>query len=299
MTERKLIVRKTAERNNIDGDFIAQFNPSVIKEMKLTPGEYIIIKNRIDEREFKIAALLQSNDKANKNEIHIDQKIRNAIGVTPKDEHDKDKLKNIEVEIEKPKSSLFRKRKSWFSRYMGIQTNILRVKFASFSDMEINICRLNKLVMQSIGVEEGDIIVVASTSNKIEIRAFELTNSMIEKRMFFENNKKSLYYRGHEIREKLRKHRATVYDLPWILLDFDARNKLGVKTSDPVRVYRSVRYAIYNKLHLVSIPLVLTIIGFIISFDKITTTPQKIIIYLLGLFIILLLHLLTIRKKVK
>ena len=84
MTERKLIVRKTAERNNIDGDFIAQFNPSVIKEMKLTPGEYIIIKNRIDEREFKIAALLQSNDKANKNEIHIDQKIRLAIAVTAK-----------------------------------------------------------------------------------------------------------------------------------------------------------------------------------------------------------------------
>ena len=298
MTEKNLTVRKTAERNNIDGDFIAQLNPSVIKEMKLTLGKYIIIKNKIDERDFKIAALLQSNNKANKNEIHIDQKIRLAIGVTAKDEHENYKLKNVEVEIEKSKSSLFKRKKNCFSRYMGVQSNILRVKFSTFSDMEINICRIHKQVMQGIGVEVGDIIVVTSTSNKIEIRAFELTNSMIEKRILAEDNEKSLYYRGHEIREKLRIHRATEYDLPWILLDFDARNKLGVKTGDPVRVYRSIRYAIYNKLHFISIPLVLTIIGFIISFDRYTNIIQKIIIYLLGLFIVLLLHLLTIRKKV-
>lgn len=299
---KKFIVKKTNERFNSDGFFVAQLNPDKMRN-KYIPGQVIIIKNKRMGEEFKVKALLQSNDEVGENEIRLDQKIRMAIGVQP----------NMEVEIEQLGLYDYIMQLSFMERLLGVQINILRVKFATFTDMEINICRISKRVMQTIGIEEGERIFVESVNGKIEIRALELTGQMEEVRRKTEEDGKSQFYPKNPLRKKLLVYgNKTSNDLPWIFLDNDARNKLKVKPYDPVIVYRSTKFAVLNKLHLVSIPLILSIIGFIFSYEKVLekgiengdiTQGQifyiKAGLFFLGLIIVFLLHLLTIRKKIK
>ena len=60
--------------------------------------------------------------------------------------------------------------------------------------MEINICRISMPVMNTIGVKEGDTIIIESTTNRIKIRALELTSLMEQKRRETESNPDSIYF---------------------------------------------------------------------------------------------------------
>ena len=101
-------------------------------------------------------------------------------------------------------------------------------------------------------------------------------------------------------------HNILDYDLPWILLDRDARSKLGINSYDPVMVYRSNSYAIKMKLHTTTLPMIAVIVGFVIGLDyffpdeaTIIEVVVKVLIFGGGLLLTIWMNLLSIRKRLK
>jgi len=162
--------------------------------------------------------------------------------------------------------------------------------------MEINICRIRKEVMKSIGIDEGDIIIVESLTSSIKIRALELTEVIYNEKEKQHKDNPEKYIDCIKILN-LEKLEQTKLDLPWILLDFDAREKLKVEECDPVRIYRSISHCISKRMHLISVPLVLTIMAAIIGFD--ISTPLKFIMLVLGISFVILFNFIAIKKRIK
>ena len=282
-------VTRTVSRENANGDFIAVLHPSQLPLRLFSKS--VVIYHTIGNDVFKIPVLLTTDNKIPADEIKLDMKIRIAIGSNVGD--------MVGVNFYNW-FTILQKIRVW-TRLFGKQVNLLRTKYASYTDMEINLCRISKHVMKTIGVQEGENVFVESANGKISIKAFDLPDSMVTSRIKKENNPDSIYSKLTEDKRRrdliLGKNDT---DLPWILLDSDSRSKLGIKTNDPVRVYRDLRYSIKNKLHLVSIPLVLTIIGFILSLEFFKSNePLKIILYSAGLLVVICLNLWTVRLKIK
>lgn len=291
----KFTVQPTDDRLNVQGLFVAQLNPTDING-KFRAGKDILVINSTEGFTFRIKARLQAYAEVEAGTIRLDQKIRMAIGVDAEGE----------VTITPP-TGILEIRRPLSEQFFGKQVNLLRVRKATFTDMEINVCRLPSGVMKSIGVEEGDKIIVEAANKRIEIRALELTTDMIASRIKKENDEDSKYY---SVKDKRRvvliRHNILDYDLPWILLDRDARIKLGIKAYDPVMVYRSNSYAIKTKLHTITLPMVAGIVGFVIGLDYLlpnveTTTLLviKAMLFVGGLLLTIWLNLLSIRKKLK
>ena len=288
-------VKRTKLRKDNDGDFVAKINPKCIP-FYLRSNYLIVSKHFNNGHEkiiFKIPVLIQTDDSLSKEEIMLDMKVRIAIGANEGD--------NVQIDSYNFIKSL-KKYKLW-TYFFGRQVNLLRTKYSSFTDMEIPLCRISKHVMKTIGIEEGDKIFVESSTKRISIKAFELPDSLVAKRKGKEKNESSIYGEKNQPKDKRRRDllsNGRESDLPWILLDFDARNELEIDTNDPVRVYRNVQHAVFKKIHLISIPLILTIIGFVLSLDLFKDNdPLKIFVYTFGLFFVVFLNLLSIRLIVK
>ena len=291
-----LTVKQTKDRLDVQGFFVAQMNSADING-RLRPGKDVIVTNNTEELTFSIKARLQLYDKVEVGTIRLDQKIRMAIGVDA----------GGEVNV-LPASGLFEIRRPLSEQFFGKQVNLLRVRKATFTDMEINVCRLQSSVMKSIGVEEGDKIIVESVNKRIEIRVLELTNEMITSRRLKENDADSKYYSvKDERRVAVMRNNILNYDLPWILLDLDARRKLDIHSYDPVMVYRSNNYAIKTKLHTTTLPMIALTVGFVIgleqlkgSFSKIDLLMiTKVLVFVTGIIVTIWMNLLSIRKKLK
>jgi ribosomal protein S13 len=257
MTKPSFKVKPTTDRGNVKGDFVVQLPPQIITTTKgLKPGHYVLIQKTHDNRKFKTMALLQKNEDVPVGEIRIDQKIRNAVGARVGDE--------VEISVNK---NINKKRwLRWVRRCLDNQVNIARVKHATLTDMEINVCRITQETMMGIGVEEGDIITIESTAGEMRIRILELSAEQIETRREIE---KTLTHKKWNCRKVLglQEGRKKVNDLPWIFLDLDARKELEVEPCDPVRIHRSIRHSISKKLHLLATPLILAFVGATVSFD--------------------------------
>lgn len=291
----KFTVKQTNDRLDMQGLFVAQLNPTDING-RFRAGKDILVINSTEGFTFRIKARLQAYAEVEVGTIRLDQKIRMAIGVDA----------GGEVTITRP-AGILEIRRPLSEQFFGKQINLLRVRKATFTDMEINVCRLQSGVMKSIGVEEGDKIIVEAANKRIEIRALELTTGMIASRIKKENDEDSKYYSVKDKRRvALMQHNILDYDLPWILLDRDARSKLGINSYDPVMVYRSNSYAIKMKLHTTTLPMIAVIVGFVIGLDyffpgKDTTIEVvvKVLIFVGGLLLTIWMNLLSIRKKLK
>ncbi len=293
----KFSIQGTKDRLNTDGFFIAQLNPSDIKG-NLHAGNNIIVTNNVNGFTFQVKARLQAYSEVEVGTIRLDQKIRMAIGVD-------NKIGEVTLEAS---GGILQKPRPRYEQFFGKQLNLLRVRKATFTDMEINVCRLPDVVMKSIGVEEGDRIIVESTKERIQIRALELTGEIQASRMEKEKDEDSSYYSDKDPRKlALLKGNKLDYDLRWILLDLDARSKLGIKAYDPVMVYRSNNYAIKTKMHSITLPMVAGVVGFVLSLDyllkDLVSAPLlaaiKAVLYAGGLLFTIWLNLLTIRNKFK
>lgn len=279
-------MKPTKIRNDVQGEFVAQLHPKAIDQLKgVKSGHLIIISHFVNGRIFQIPALLQENLAVEVDKINIDAKIRNAIGA-PIGE-------NISVSIKKEGLKQF---KRIIVKLFGIQVNLARVKKATYSDMEINICRIRKEVMKSIGIDEGDIVIVESLTSSIKIRALELTEVIYNEKEKQHKDNPDQYIDCIKILG-LERIEQTELDLPWILLDLDARIKLKVEECDPVRIYRSISHCISKRMHLISLPLVLTIMAAIVGFH--ISIPLKFIMLVLGISFVLLSNFIAIRKRIK
>lgn len=277
----KLKVEKTVERGNVEGDFIAQMHPSDCGNHSNSSKKMCVeIKNKTGESEFLITAFLNQSLEVKTGCIGLDQKLRTAIGVIPKDD--------VQVKIiEPPKNFITRK---ILNKIWGVQCNLARVMFAGNTDMEINVSRVQKDVMGTIGVNEGDVVVVESESSVLEIRLLELTE-VIKKEV---ENKIKVRPEDIERYNNLRLFRLEAeLDIPVIALDYDARKLLHIEPGDAVRVYRSIKHSIMQKIHLVSTPLLITLIGSIVLIDSL---PLRIF---LGVLFSLVFLLNFIELKIK
>lgn len=283
MQEIELRVNRANTRPSTLGEFFAQVHPSMLKEVK--SGQFVVLHKDIDGRIFSIPAILYKSDEVEPTEIRIYQKLRHAIGANVGD------IISISLRPELNKGFFRRLIRSYF----GVQVNLARVKCATFNDMEISVCRINAETMKNIGIDEGDVVVLESSTSSIRIRALELTENNIKEILEGERDYPNNYPDCFTV---LKRERFDVkrIDLPWLLIDYDTRQKLGIAECDPVRVSRSIRHTLTKQMHLISLPLILAVIGAIFSFSW--DNSLKMTILFISLIVVIFLNLLEIKERV-
>ena len=191
-------VEGTKERIFPKGHFLAQLAKGDMKRLKLKPytdviithetGEEEIVNGKKEKIDIRVLAKLHTyypldkemdgnKKKAKNSSVYLDQTIRAAIGVNKTE--DKDFQNKVSIEkVPKTINSIL----SQFTFGLGKQRSIVRVSKATFTDMEINICRIKEATMESIGVANGDRIFIESATDKIKIRAIRLSDSVAKVR---------------------------------------------------------------------------------------------------------------------
>ena len=285
MTE--LIARPTEDRKGVQGEYVIQLNPKILNKLdRAKVGSYFLVGRVQKERTLWTLALLQAvNEAISEDEIRIDQTLRTAIGAKEDDK--------VVIEVIKPL-----KRGVLGRLLMGMlktQIELMRVKKAIYLDMEKNICRISKDVMKAIGVDEGDFIEVQSPKSSINLRALELSEEIRKLKKEQIKTNPETYPNCIEMLS-LKRLRKTEHDLPWVFLDLDARNELGVESCDVVRIYRDVRHTLYKQIYRLSVPLILIIIGAVIALD--IPFAFKIVLLSAGFIIVFFFMIIEIRKMI-
>ena len=295
-SSKKFKVNKTEKRADASGYFLAQIKHNN-DQNSFKNGSLVLVTHEIEGEKYSVKAKLKyiKDDELDTDTVRLDQKIRMAIGAT--------KINESKVLIQKVDNNFERK---YSDRFFGKQTNILRVKRASFNDMEIPICCIEKRVMKTIGVVEGDKIFVEGPQKRIEIQVLELSPKMIESRLELMKRKGDDYYVKTKHGEVFFKNRNTSQDLPWIFMDYDTRMELDIQPYDPVLVYRSNSFAIKKKLHQTTLPLIAMIVGFILGLDIVFPDDQaftidilKIAIFSIGIIATIWLNLVSLKTNLK
>lgn len=254
----ELIVYPTIHRENLAGEYLAQLHPKTASLLgNIKKGGYLSIGRRHNDRVIRVHAQFNEFDESlPENGIRIDQTLRAAIGA-------KEQEKVIIEKLPLPQHGII-KRIAIF--LLGKQVEVMRVKKAVYGDMEKKLCRIKKDSMTTIGVEEGDWIEIESVDNSISLRTLELSNEIKRIKEKQTDGNPDVYLNCIDVL-RLKRLNKTELDIPWILLDFDARRTLGIETCDAVRVYRDPLHAFYKQVHQLSVPLVLLIIGAILSME--------------------------------
>lgn len=283
----ELIARPTEDRKGVQGEYVIQLNPKVLNKLdRAKVGSYFLVGRVQKERTLWTLALLQAvNEAISEDEIRIDQTLRTAIGAKEDDK--------VVIEVIKPL-----KRGVLGRLLMGMlktQIELMRVKKAIYLDMEKNICRISKDVMKAIGVDEGDFIEVQSPKSSINLRALELSEEIGKLKKEQIKSNPETYPNCIEMLS-LKRLRKTEHDLPWVFLDLDARNELGVESCDVVRIYRDVRHTLYKQIYRLSVPLILIIIGAVIALD--IPFAFKIVLLSAGFIIVFFFMIIEIRKMI-
>lgn len=308
-SSRKFNVNGTNKRNSPKGHFLVQLSEEDIKACKLKSNRNVIITHDTGEIEVVdgeeksieinvLARLHKCSEIKEEGTIRLDQTIRAAIGVNKKT----DETERHEVSIDKVPKNRNRPISEWLFSF-GRQRSIARVLMATFTDMEVNICRIRETTMECIGIENGDKIVIESTTKRIKIRALNLSEQMVRVREEGQKIDTSFYSLKTNPRLSAIKNINKDDDLPWILIDFDARNELEVKIGDPVVIYRSNGYAISKNIQSLTVPLVVMLVGIVEGLDFLVGADKMIfmkgMLYLFGSILIIWFNLLPIRNKFK
>ena len=316
-----LRVNKTLKRLNPKGHFLAQLHPKDKRKLRIRSffQPFIIVQNKVNNalevENFEVLARVKelSDKEQNIGDIRLDQTIRDAIGVD---------LGGRVTIAKKPfdwksfwdEHSIFRFKK---------QSTILRVLHAVPNDMEIEICRIDNFALKSIGVEEGDKVIIETPNRRLSIRALILEEELKKSRQ-----KEIVKFEGEDGEKKfasklspqLDLHKfnylpkfkpanhelSSNHDLSWIFIDYDARVKLGIKLGDPVMVYRDNRFAISKRIESITIPLLLAFFGVGLNFKRINNYLQlsaeltlilEISFYVLIPLVIIWINLAPLRKS--
>jgi hypothetical protein len=264
---KNFIVRGTTIRKKTRGFFLAILHPDMIRGLKGVRGNRLVLVNhQLHDRIFSIPALLQADSSVPAGEICLDQKLREALSA------DKGEKVFLIPFIHKKGPACTR----IINRIFGIQTNILCVRVTNKTDMELPLCRITRQTMETIGVESGDTIIVQAKERSLRIKAYELTEDIIQT-------------------WRAKHPEAAQTPLSWIMMDLDARRELGAEKDDPVMIYRDLNYMAGKKVHLLSEPLVLTIIGATLGFDLSFNWQMGILS--LGLFLVIIFNFIGLRKR--
>lgn len=278
---KELQVESTGDNVQRKGDFVVELNP---KHFRHNEPKFVLLQNPANK--FSIQAKVEYNNNIDESIIRMDHKLRCAIGVDLKD----DVIVQPFHEIRKP--SIIRK---ILMSIFRVQYNLVRVKYSLFNDMEINICRLSNESLKSINISSGDIVIVETPFGRKKIRALELSDYN-RKDMKQREMKNPEIFKDCSYLSNPGKEDKNNVDLLPILLDRDVRNSLGIEPCSPVRISRSLKSEITKRLHLISVPIVMTLIGALISFEL--SDFAKTIILTSGIAIVIFINFVSIKIKV-
>jgi hypothetical protein len=269
-------------------EFIAQLSRRSREILQVKPPETLVLSSVHNGREFKILARLNKADEEFENHvIHIDQKLRMAIGAAIGDW----------IRVRKVKKEEKSRFSTFWEKQIGTQPELMRVYRASFEDMEIPIARIPASIFEVIGTDPGRFILIQSTKKAVRVRAGVLSSEVWDKRMELITSEKANNPNPRKILslDRLR-DASTGNDLPPIFIDLEMRNKLGVDLNDCVRVVRDVRDSFLSKIHLAALPIMFAAIGFAMSLkiDNLT----KILIIMIGMLLSMLALYEEVRSKI-
>lgn len=262
------------------------------KYFLLKRKEYCLLKRKDKFIEIQAKVNYLKEEEIEENQINLDQKLRCALAtekgdsilVYPLRRKNKKFLINWRNAVERGIKSL-----------LGIQYNLVRVRRSSYNDMEVNICRIKKETLDIVGIESGDVVVIESPYARVRRRALELTKDTFKE---MEDRRKSNDNNDFNCKKLLKIERLEGgVDMQPILLDFDTRNKLKIGQCAPVRIRRSLIFEITKRLHLISTPLILTVIVILLNFGL----PDwvKSLIVVMGLLVIFTFIIFNVRMKVE
>lgn len=237
-----------------------------------------MVSNTVNGRTFEVAAVVQRDRKVDPEKVYLDSKIREAIGAVS------GKTVNVRADSKLPRQSAY----GWVRSQFGVQVNMCRVSRTTSNDMELNIARLTPETLETIGAESGDTVILESTKKIIRIRSLCLGQRQEDYIRRNEENRPDIFPDWLDQLYDEDCAEAEKLDLPLVLIDLQTRLELGVEPGDPVRVYRSIRQAIANRIHLVSLPLIVSVIGALITLEMLDL--YKMIGLGLGLVLIILLN---------
>jgi len=290
-----LKVLSTRDRPSPSSSHIVQFNPKTMKRLNVKKGMHVLLTSASDisikywgetrNRRLRIVGNVHKHDKRmGENEIRVDQTLRNAIGLPVHVSGEE------QVQIQKyvgPKPSFLNR---FVTRLLGVQDQVLRVHPSDTPAMEKQVCVLHKEAMNIIGVEVGDFVIVESPYRKpISLRVLELSDEMKEEREKQIQNDSNRY---PPCSEYLNLGRP---DLPWILMDWHARDSLKVEVCDPVIVKRDLSHILYRNLNSFAILLLITLVCASLAIEPVWA---KALVFGGGIATSLLLVLYRIRKQI-
>lgn len=281
------------------GDYAAAVHPSTRAALGLE--RYVVLERDLDDKRISLIGELSSRDTVeDETEIRIDQTIRNGLGVEIGEgvrlyKLDESGIDLIQYLLDKilPK------------RYV-----MMRVQVADILIMEKASCAMPSIALELLGIEPGDKVVLESPKRedsgdeyrleRVILRAYLAPMSMLELRDSVQSGR-FIQTRFPDCAEVL----GVFPDLPWIFVDADARDVLGLSKCSPVRVYARRRYQIskdYRNYALLIIVTLLSAISLLDTGAKVQITglaaiPLNLCMILPGILISAMLIFLALRSR--
>ena len=297
MRQFSVIGTETKHRKKAKDDYIICINSS--KKKQLCIGKFAVITHQIQHENMK--KLLKTHCRVIVDEllpnyqIRTDQTVRNAIGIPYGHE------KTTTVEVYPLKLSLFQSINEYVSCIIGRRYLFLRVNKSDIPDLEKNLSRIPLEAFKLLGTNESNRIVLESPSNnnkdkyvlkKFNVKAFELSHQIIERRTNLEKEYPDRYQNA----EKILGIRPDIWP---IHLDAHGRDMLILDSLDAVKVRRDLSDLFLNEFREFGI------IFFLSLFTIVKILPIKIdwwlliLITLLSLLIAVNIILMNIRARIK
>jgi hypothetical protein len=164
--------------------------------------------------------------------------------------------------------------------------------------------------MNLIGIEEGDKVVLESSTNSTTVRALEATPRMIERKQNYTADNPDRYPdcddlllpsnpgrdESNEIQSDGRELRHAVpVDIPPIFIDFDTRAELGLTSApqegvcQPIRVYRHNRSVAIDLLDDLTLPVLALFVSLILLIGNALSITTRLLIVIVGIALIVIL----------
>lgn len=275
------LVRMNSTDERPPGDYSAVVNSSDISRSRV--DKYAVVSAKHEGRTFSITAAIIRNDDVDDGCVHLDQTVRNAIGV---DVGERVAIEPIRGGRAYPLSLLRR-------RYV-----VMRTQSADLMTLEKSACAMSRWALDLLGVAHGDQVVIENEVMEdgsyrlvpVRLRAYELPDDAFEQRRRLQSA--SLATRFPDCSEAL----GVKPDLPWIFIDAGARRRLDLQKCDAIRVRPSRRFKLLKESRELGFVVVLALIGAVSVADS---TRFALLILSVGIGFLVLLSLLTLRSRIR
>jgi hypothetical protein len=217
--------------------------------MTLGQPSHVVVRSAMDPQAPAVVGRVL--EAATGDDVQVDQSLRNGLGV------------EIGEYVTLEPASVDRHRLA--DALLGTpQTLLCRVQAANLVTSERRAALLTRLGLELVGVDSGDRVVIEGLPRQVggglahvTVRAFEAPDDTVDRRERISGG--GFQHRYPSARDALGVHP----DLPWIFVDRDLRNQLGLTRLAVVRVRASRRDQLTKELREMLLVLVIALIGLV------------------------------------